>query len=498
MFLWVFLWVISVPAETLYWHDYETSGASPANDRPWQFAGVRTTLNLEVIGEPLTVYAKPSLDVLPHPTAIRVTGISPYECEATGLTEQGFIARIHDELSQSGTCGVGYNSLRFDDEVTRYTLWRNFYDPYAREHSRGNSRWDLIDVVRAFYALRPDSLHWPKHPDGSPSFKLEDLTAANGLEHGAAHDAMSDVTATLALARALRAADEALFDRLLSQRFKTRVEAMVDTHRMTPLVHISGLFGTDRHCLGVIVPLTIHPDFKSDVICADITREPSFLDMSVEEIQARLFAKKEALSSPDDRPSLMTIKVNRAPVLLPMSDITPEAAKRLGLDGDRLRVHLSELRAAREARGASFTAECQDVYRSASRAADANPDTALYGSFVPKEDRGLIQQVREASPAELRNGRFAFSDARLPELLFRYRARNWPESLSAEERLQWQEHCRAQWETSDHLNLKAFQSALESEIRTEGLSEKQTTALADLQRWVSTNAKVLGVKTPSV
>ena len=487
-----------VTTETLYWHDYETSGASPANDRPWQFAGVRTTLDLELIGEPLTVYAKPSLDVLPHPAAIRVTGISPYECEAKGLTEQGFIARIHDELSQPGTCGVGYNSLSFDDEVTRYTLWRNFYDPYAREYSRGNSRWDLIDIVRAFYALRPDSLSWPKHPDGSPSFKLEDLSAANDLEHGAAHDAMSDVTATLALARALRSADEALFDRLLSQRFKTRVEAMVDTYRMTPLVHISGLFGTDRHCLGVIVPLATHPDFKSDVICADITREPKFLDLSVEEIRARLFAKKEDLSSPDDRPGLMTIKVNRAPVLLPMSDITPETARRLGLNGGSLRAHLSELRAARASRGATFPAECQDIYRSASKRVDANPDTALYGSFVPKEDRGLLQEVRNASPAELRDRRFVFEDARLPELLFRYRARNWPDILSDEECSQWQEHCRMQWEASEHLNLEAFQSALEVEMRTDGLSDKQTTALADLQRWVSENAKVLGVNTPSV
>ena len=487
-----------MPVETLYWHDYETSGASPANDRPWQFAGVRTNLDLEIIGEPLTVYAKPSLDVLPHPTAIRVTGISPYECEEKGLTEQGFIARIHDELSQPGTCGVGYNSLRFDDEVTRYSLWRNFYDPYAREYSRGNSRWDLIDIVRAFYALRPNSLQWPKHPDGSPSFKLKALTAANGLEHGAAHDAMADVTATLALARALRAADEALFDRLLGQRFKARVEAMVDTHRMTPLVHVSGLFGTDRHCLGVIVPLAIHPDFKSDVICADITREPSFLDMSVEEIQKRLFAKKEDLNSPDDRPSLMTIKVNRAPVLLPMSDISPEAAQRLGLNGDRLRTHLSQLRAAREARGTAFTAECQDVYRSAARSVDANPDTALYGNFVPKEDRGLIQEVRDASPAELRDRRFAFSDSRLPELLFRYRARNWPEILSGAERSQWQEYCRTQWETSEHLNLETFRSALESEMQAEDLSEKQTNALADLERWVFTNAKVLGVKSAPV
>lgn len=487
-----------MPAETLYWHDYETSGASPANDRPWQFAGLRTNLDLDIIGEPLTVYAKPSRDVIPHPTAIRVTGISPFECEAKGLTEQGFIGRIHEELSQPGTCGVGYNSLRFDDEVTRYSLWRNFYDPYAREYSRGNSRWDLIDIVRTFYALRPDSLVWPTHPDGSPSFKLEDLTTANGLEHGAAHDAMSDVTATLALARALRSADQALFDHLLSQRFKSRCEAMVDTSRMTPLVHISGLFGTDRHCLGVIVPIAIHPEFKSDVICVDITREPQFLDMSVEEIKGRLFAKKEDLASPDDRPSLMTIKVNRAPVLLPMSEITPDAAKRLGLNGDLLRSHLSELRGVRDARGDAFTSDYQAVYRSSPKPADVNPDTALYGSFVPNADKRLIQEVRDASPAELRDRRFAFSDPRLPELLFRYRARNWPEILSEEERLLWQEHCRTYWETNKHLNMESFQSALDAELCTEGLTEKQRAALADLQRWVSENAKVLGVRATSV
>lgn len=487
-----------MPAETLYWHDYETSGASPANDRPWQFAGLRTNLDLDIIGEPLTVYAKPSRDVIPHPTAIRVTGISPFECEAKGLTEQGFIGRIHEELSQPGTCGVGYNSLRFDDEVTRYSLWRNFYDPYAREYSRGNSRWDLIDIVRTFYALRPDSLVWPTHPDGSPSFKLEDLTTANGLEHGAAHDAMSDVTATLALARALRSADQALFDHLLSQRFKSRCEAMVDTSRMTPLVHISGLFGTDRHCLGVIVPIAIHPEFKSDVICVDITREPQFLDMSVEEIKGRLFAKKEDLASPDDRPSLMTIKVNRAPVLLPMTEITPDAAKRLGLNGDLLRSHLSELRGVRDARGDAFTSDYQAVYRSSPKPADVNPDTALYGSFVPNADKRLIQEVRDASPAELRDRRFAFSDPRLPELLFRYRARNWPEILSEEERLLWQEHCRTYWETNKHLNMESFQSALDAELCTEGLTEKQRAALADLQRWVSENAKVLGVRATSV
>ena len=479
--------------ETLYWHDYETSGASPAIDRPWQFAGLRTTTDLEIIGDPLTVYAKPALDVLPHPAAVRITGISPFEAEAKGLSEQGFIARIHDELAQPGTCGVGYNSLRFDDEVTRFTLWRNFYDPYAREYSRGNSRWDLIDVVRCFYALRPDSLNWPKRNDGAPSFKLEDLTAANGLEHGAAHDAMSDVTATLALARALRSADAALFDELLSMRFKVRVEALIDTKTVTPLAYVSGLMGTERACLGVIAPLAVHPEYKSDIICADLSRDPEFLSLTSEEIQARLFAKDDELASPSDRPGLMTIKVNKAPVLLPMQQITADIAARLGLDGDTLRRNLATLRKAREDRGSEFTQHLQSVYRGGPKTTDLNPDTALYGAFVPNSDRTLIQEVQESSPAELRDRRFAFTDRRLPELLFRYRARNWPEILTDREQATWQEHCREQWLSSDHMNLEGLRLALAEEQSHPNLGDKPRAALADLERWVSENAKVLGV-----
>ena len=479
--------------ETLYWHDYETSGASPAIDRPWQFAGLRTTTDLEIIGDPLTVYAKPALDVLPHPAAVRITGISPFEAEEKGLSEQGFIARIHDELAQPGTCGVGYNSLRFDDEVTRFTLWRNFYDPYAREYSRGNSRWDLIDVVRCFYALRPDSLNWPKRTDGAPSFKLEDLTAANGLEHGAAHDAMSDVTATLALARALRSADAALFDELLSMRFKARVEALIDTNAVTPLAYVSGLMGTERACLGVIAPLAVHPEYKSDIICADLSRDPEFLSLTPVEIQARLFAKGDELASPSDRPGLMTIKVNKAPVLLPMQQITADIAARLGLDGDTLRRNLATLRKAREDRGSEFTQHLQSVYRGGPKTTDLNPDTALYGAFLPNSDRRLIQEVQESSPAELRDRRFAFTDRRLPELLFRYRARNWPEILTDREQATWQEHCREQWLSSDHMTLEDVRLALTEEQRHPALGDKPRAALADLERWVSENAKVLGV-----
>ena len=114
---------------TLYWHDYETTGATPARDRPSQFAGVRTDEALNVIGEPLVIYCQPPRDILPHPVASLVTGITPQLAESEGLPEREFISRIHAELAQPGTCGVGYNSIRFDDEVTSYTCYSKFIDP---------------------------------------------------------------------------------------------------------------------------------------------------------------------------------------------------------------------------------------------------------------------------------------------------------------------------------------------------------------------------------
>ena len=173
--------------DTFYWHDYETWGVNPANDRPSQFAGVRTDMNFNIIGSPLNILCRPNLDVIPHAEACVVTGMTPQQVEQQGVSEREFFAAIHRELAQPNTCGVGYNSIRFDDEVTRYGLFRNFYDPYAREWENNNSRWDIIDMVRLCYALRPEGIHWPCRDDGAVSFRLEDLTVANGLELSLIH-----------------------------------------------------------------------------------------------------------------------------------------------------------------------------------------------------------------------------------------------------------------------------------------------------------------------
>ena len=110
---------------------------------------LRTDEALNEVGEPLVIYCRPARDVLPHLEACLLTGITPQLADAQGVSESEFIDCIHTELAQPGTCGVGYNTLRFDDEVTRNTLYRNFYDPYAREWQHGNSRWNLAEMTNS-------------------------------------------------------------------------------------------------------------------------------------------------------------------------------------------------------------------------------------------------------------------------------------------------------------------------------------------------------------
>ena len=470
-------------SESLYWHDYETSGADPTQDRPWQFAGIRTDTELNIVGKPLTLYAQPSEDRLPHPAAVRVTGITPQEAHEKGVPEATFISRILAELAKPNTCTVGYNSIRFDDEVTRFTLWRNLHDPYAREWQNGNSRWDLLDVVRAFWALSPHGLEWPQRDDGLTSFRLEDLTAANGIEHGAAHDALADVIATIEMAKRLKQTNTHLFTTLYGNRSKRAASALIELPRLKPLVYVSGIFGAARHNVALVVPVAWHPDNNSEVICVDLAGSTEYLDQPVAQLRQLLFTPTSEQSKGAVRPPLTAVRLNRAPVLLPADWLAGEVAERLGLDGGHHRAHLAALHAARAADEKAFVARFQDIWRERAFPPRTDPDQMLYDGFVNDADRALCQQILKQEPAALATQSWPFTDARLPELLLRYRARNFPDSLSTDERDQWREHCQWQRQEGD-FNQNMFTRALAEERARAGITPATTRALDALEQWV--------------
>lgn len=422
--------------ETFYWHDYETFGTDVSRDRPVQFAGVRTDADFNIVGEPLMIFSRPARDVLPHPEACLVTGITPQQALAEGVPECEFIARIHAEMARPGTCSVGYNSLRFDDEVTRYTLYRNFYDPYAREYRDGNSRWDIIDMLRLTHALRPDGIVWPLREDGLPSFRLEQLTEANGIGHEAAHDALSDVYATIAVARLIRERQPRLYDYVLQHRDKRSAAQMLDLGAQRPVLHVSGMFGAARNNIALIVPLARHPTNSNEIICFDLDSDPAELqELDAAALRARLFSPAAEQAEGLPRLGLKSVRLNRCPVLVTPKLLDPETAARLQIDVTRCRQHRQFLAAIE-----GLSEKLQEVYSGRELAPISDPDRMLYsGGFFSDNDRRTMTRVIDCSPEQLAQESFVFEDQRLPEMLFRYRARNYPQSLTAQESAQWEE-----------------------------------------------------------
>ncbi|MGZ8135806.1 MAG: exodeoxyribonuclease I [Methylococcaceae bacterium] len=425
---------------TFYWHDYETSGTDPQKDRPVQFAGIRTDSDFNIVDEPLVVYCKPQEDSLPIPDACLITGITPQLAEHKGVCEAEFIGLIQRQLVKPNTCTLGYNNLRFDDEVSRNCLYRNFYDPYAREWQNGNSRWDLLDVVRAARALRPDGVEWPVNEEGRPSFRLDQLTIANGIAHESAHDALSDVYATIAIAKLIKLAQPKLYQFLLQNRAKTEALGLLELGSFKPVVHVSGKYLAIKNCLAIVLPICKHPTNNNGVIVYDLSIDPEpMLSLSAQDIQRRIFTATNDLPDDAARIPLKTVHVNKCPVLAPISVIRKADEQRLEIDLALCQTHINKIKSA-----TGLSEKLTAVFNSPDYfQQDSDADLAIYsGGFFSEADKQKMAKIRSLSPEQLANRVFDFRDSRLPEMLFRYRARNYPETLSADELERWKEFCK--------------------------------------------------------
>lgn len=441
---------------TLYWHDYETWGTNPSVDRPSQFAGVRTDEDLNIIGEPLVEYCQPPADILPQPEACLVTGITPQKAQAAGLPENEFIEKIHAELSMPGTCGVGYNSIRFDDEVTRYSLYRNYFDPYEREWRNGNSRWDIIDMVRTVYALRPEGIEWPII-DGNPSFRLELLTEANGISHSSAHDAYSDVEATIAFAKLIKTRKPELYDFIYRNKSKQAATKMIDIRQRKPLLHISSKFSSARGCAGLVVPLAEHPVNKNAVIVYELSVDPSELEtLNAEEIIQRVFVSKDQLPEGKERLPIKLVHLNKCPVLLPAKMLDKHTAERLGIDRELCEKHWQLIL------NMELEYKLRHMYKLQKFAPSKDPERQLYDGFIGNTDKNLMRSLREGGIDALSSHNFVFDDSRLNDMLLAYKARNYPQVLSEPEALEWNEHTKMRLTQGDEgvLSLGAFRERL--------------------------------------
>lgn len=465
-------------AASFYWYDLETTGVDPARDRPVQFAGIRTDLELNVIGTPASFCCRLPDDILPDPEAMLVTRLSARELSRTGLTEVEFIRRINEAFSEPGSCVIGFNNLRFDDEFIRNTLYRNFRDPYAREWQGENSRWDIIDLVRMACALRPDGIEWPMR-DGVPSFKLLDLTASNGIEHEDAHDALSDVKATVSMARLVRKAQPKLFRFLFELRRKQQVLGQLYPIGKSAIVHASSMYPAEDQCIAVVLPICSHPQNQNGVICYDLSEDPTpLIESSAEEVNRLVFTPRAELPEDETRIPLRTMHVNRCPAIAPLATLRREDSLRLGIDVAK---HLDHMR--RIQRSAGIVEKIQLAISKRDFPVESDPDLMLYsGGFFSPDDRDAMTRMLDSSPVELQEYSSRFRDPRMPEMLFRYRARNFPETLNEEERSRWNSYRLDKWQGGQ--SVREYFFSLEQMI-SDRAGNEDVSLLLDLKDYVN-------------
>jgi exodeoxyribonuclease I len=467
--------------ETHYFYDLETTGAKPKEARIMQFAGQRTDLDLNPLGEPDNFTVRVADDILPSPEAVLVTGITPQSTLEDGLTEAEFLKTFHKEIARPNTIFTGFCSEDFDDEIIRYTNYRNFHDPYEWHYGRGRTRWDVVNLIRMTRALRPEGIEWPLTDDGKPSNRLEQLTELNGLEHLNAHDALSDVSATIAITALIKTLKPKLFEHVIEGRRKLTTRLRVTPEN--PFIHVNYRYPSEQlHTTAVGVAVR-HPD-RDGVFVFDLRHNPEeFADMSAEEMAEAWTRRK------DDEGVRLPVKdmyFNRSQYTAPLGVLDPASEERLGLSKAGCLENFGKLAAVREMLGNTILQA--DKILEERRGAGSDPDTRnvdvkLKQGFFNDADRGKLAIVRNASPDELSRLDVAFDDRRLAELLPMYKARNYPGSMTEAERNAWEEVRREKLLAGDESPSSKFFASLEEASQRTDLTDRQRQLLGELRQY---------------
>jgi exodeoxyribonuclease-1 len=464
---------------SFFFYDLETTGVSPFGGRIMQFAGRRTDLNLNPVGEPFNLLIKLTDDILPDPDAILITGITPQDVAVDGLTEAEFLQIFTKDIAIPGTIFVGFNTIRFDDEFMRCLHYRNFYDPYEWQWQDDRSKWDLLDVVRMTRALRPEGIEWPFDSSGKPTNRLELLTALNKLDHAHAHDALSDVDATIAVARLIRNKQTKLFDYLLSIRDKRKVINIVESDQ--PFVYTSGKYPGEFEKTTVAYAICNHPK-KQGSLVYDLRYDPTeYRDMSAEQLAEKWRWKKD---SEEPRLPVKTIQYNRCPAVAPLGVLDESSRQRLKLDLKQIQHHLALLKniPGLEQRLLKACEILDKQQQTTLVSTDKDVDNCIYDGFFDNQDKQAMRVVRAAKPEELSDLGLEFHDHRLSTLLPLYKARNFPKALTSEEREEWEKFCRRKLlDGGQHSKMAQFFTRLQQIAAQDNLTAHQEYLLEELR-----------------
>ena len=207
------------------------------------------------------------------------------------------------------------------------------------------------------------------------------------------------------------------------------------------------------------------------------------LELSAKKLRERLYTPNAELPEGVERPALKQVLINKCPVISPTSTLTGDAAKRLNIDI----MHCQRNRQAVLAARREIQQKIAQIFEPREYEAKSDTDLMLYGGgFFSDSDKRQMTTIHNTPAEELAGQSWKFDDQRLPEMLFRYRARNFPETLSGDEQAQWLEHCRARLIEGEagHFTFEAFYTELQEQRVEQELDQGKLQILNEVEEFV--------------
>ena len=439
-------------------YDLETTGISPEYDQPLQFAAILTDENF-VERNRINIRCRLAPHILPSPHALVVTGVTPDALTDPSLPSLLDFTHQIAELSArwAPAIWVGYNTMKFDEEVLRQTFYQNLSPNIYATQFNGNTRFDILSAVYAAFVRDPDLFAWPTDDAGRRSFKLDRLAPANGFNAHNAHDALGDVEATIHLARQFATRNPALWEELLQATNKAQMQSKLETFRPLELVTRFG-GGEPRSYTGCLCGYS-----------QGNAAHAAFFDLDAADPAELITASDEALfAAVDGTPKIIRgISTNKAPALLDLVAPSAEHLRRAAIiaDAPEFRRRVGAAMAAR------FVED--------PNAPPKPVEKQIYGAFYSNADKQLLQEFQLADWPRRQEIVVGFADPRLRQLGRRLVAFYSPALLNAEETTRFNAYLGEKWSAEDTPETE-WMTMSKAKAAIDALREQEVTPVAEL------------------
>lgn len=399
-------------------YDTETTGTSKHYDQILQFAAIYTDDDLNEIDR-FELRCRLLPHVIPTAGAILVTGVSLDRLLDPALpSHHEFICRCHEKLTQwSPATFIGYNSVRFDEQLLRQAFYQNL-KPIYLTNTGGNARQDVLPLVRAANSLSPGSLSIPRNDEGKPAFKLDKLAPANGFTDHDAHDALGDVLATIHLAKLIKERAPDVWARSLNFCSPSGVESflneqdcfyLVDTFRNDATGHFVVPVGSPKHKDRQVVCLNL------DVDLAEVEQ--------LDDVELRKWLRRSPLP-------IRRFRTNAAPHMLHIDEVPDHVLGEMTTRMARLRARRYLENTKLQRRIAKLLADDDTGYE-----AGNTVEEQIYDGFYSNLDNRLLNEFHAVPWSERWGIAKQFEDKRLRQLARRLIYFEQPDALPAAQRL---------------------------------------------------------------